>query len=128
MTFYREGKKINYLEVIETLDELVKKDILTQLQEQEIKNFYVRIFDFTKEMVTIHLEKLGYKVINARQSFLTLVQLKEISNYEVWDQAIQLYDTSILGESSKDDIVKFMSQTLSSAMKDLNTKLNKLSR
>lgn len=128
MNFYCEGKKLNYLEVVQTLDELVKKDILTQLQEQEIRDFYVRIFDFTEEMITTHLEKLGYKVINVRQSFLTLVQLKEISNYEVWDQAIQLYDTSKLGKSSKEDLVKFMSQTLSDAMKDLNTKLNKLSK
>ena len=125
MTFYKQGKRFSYLEVIETLNALITKDILPQLEEKEVSDFFLRVFEFTKEVVATYLEELGYRVMNMKQSFLTLVQLKVIPDDAVWGEAIEIYDDIIAGKSEKEEVVSFMSQKLVDAMKELNKRLGK---
>lgn len=123
MNFYRQGKKLDYAQVIETLNVLIKQDILTQLEEQEIGKLFVRLFESTQEAITVYMEKIEYRIINIRQSFVTLKQLNKISDYEVWEQAIRLYERIIEGEGKGDEIVAFMKERLLGAMIDLKNNL-----
>ena len=68
-------------------------------------------------------EKIEYRIINIRQSFVTLKQLNKISDYEVWEQAIRLYERIIEGEGKGDEIVAFMKERLLGAMIDLKNNL-----
>lgn len=120
MTFYKDGRKFDYVEVIESLSSMSKQNVLSQLEQEEINKLYVRIFDSTKEVVTNYLEKLEYKVVGIRQSFLTLVKLKVIGHFEVWDKAIMLYEEIEKNYKSSNEIASFMSHEFLEAMKELN--------
>lgn len=124
MTFYREGKKCNYYEVIETLSTLVNKEILGQLEEEEVNRFFLRIIDFTKENIEKYLSKLNYKVVNLRQALLTLQQLSIVTKYSIWEQAIEFEEKIKQGKSKHNEIIDFMSGSLLHAMKELNMNLN----
>ena len=125
MTFYREGKKCNYYEVIETLSTLVNKEILNNLNEEEVDRFFIRIMNFTREIISEYLQKLDYKVVNLKQSFLTLEQLKMVTQYEIWEQAIK-FEEEIKGEKPREkNLIEFMSKSLLEAMKELDMNLKK---
>lgn len=126
MTFYREGKKCNYYEVIETLSTLVNKEILINLEEKEVEGFFVRIMDFTNEVITQYLKRLDYKVISLRQSFITLEQMKMVTMQPIWEQAIDLNEAIKRGVCKHSELVEFISTSLIEAMKELDLNLNRI--
>ncbi len=125
MTFYREGKKCNYYEVIETLSTLVNKEILNNLNEEEVDRFFIRIMNFTKEIISEYLQKLDYRVVNLKQSFLTLEQLKMVTQYEIWEQAIKFEEEIKAEKPRQKNLIEFMSKSLLEAMKELDMNLKK---
>ncbi|MBE6022212.1 MAG: hypothetical protein E7231_03125 [Cellulosilyticum sp.] len=128
MTFYHEGRKLNYLELVETVDELVKKDILPQLEPQEVNKLYIRIMHETQQLITVHFEQLGYKVEDIKQAFLVLTQIREESNRIIWERAIELYDHCLMNKENTVEVVTFMTESLSHAMRELDRRLSKISR
>lgn len=126
MTFFKEGRKLNYAEVVETLSMLIKQNILSQLETEEIYNLFLRLFSFTEDVVEHYLEKTGYKAVNSKQTFFTASKLKIVSDIAVWNEAIQVKkDIEIEGHSlvDKEMLVAFMSEPYYQAMKVLKTNL-----
>ena len=78
MTFYKQGKKLNYKEVIQMLENLIQEKIILQFEEEELNRFFIRLFDFSGQIVNDYLKKLDYKVMNVRQAYATLGNLKKI--------------------------------------------------
>lgn len=125
MTFYREGKKMSYLEVIEILNALITKDILLQLEEREVYHFYLRILEATREFVTTYLEVQGYKVTNMKQAFVSLAKLKVISDISEWNKALRFQEDIQEEKNIQDELVSFMIQSLPKLMRELNHKIEK---
>lgn len=126
MTFFKEGKKLNYAEVVETLSILIKQNILPQLETEEIYNLFLKLFNFTEGVVNHYLEEVGYKVVNSKQTFLTASKLEIITDTEVWDEAIQVKKAIEAGENiskDKEALVVFMSDSYYRAMKVLKVNL-----
>lgn len=123
MTFYREGKKCNYYEVIEILSTLISKEILKNLDEEEVNRLFIRIMDFTDEIITNYLNKLNYRVLNLEQAVLTLHQIRIITKQQVWQQAIKLNKEIKNKTSEHSEVIDFMSTYLLEAMKELNSNL-----
>ena len=126
MTFFREGKKLNYAEVVETLSILIKQNVLPQLETDEIYNLFLKLFSFTEDIVGSYLEKAGYKVVNSKQTFLTASKLKLICDEEVWTEAIQVKNNIESGGhslTSKETLTTFISEPYYRAMKGLKTNL-----
>ena len=126
MTFFKEGKKLNYAEVVETLSILIKQNILLQLETEEIYNLFLRLFNFTEGVVNHYLEEVGYKAVNSKQTFLTASKLNLITDTEVWNEAIQVKKAIETGENickDKEALVVFMSDSYYRAMKVLKVNL-----
>lgn len=126
MTFFKEGKKLNYAEVVETLSILIKQNILPQLETEEIYNLFLRLFNFTEGVVNHYLEEVGYKVVNSKQTFLTASKLNLVTDTAVWNEAIEVKKAIETGENifkDKEDLVVFMSDSYYSAMKVLKVNL-----
>jgi len=126
MTFFKEGRKLNYAEVVETLSILIKQNILPQLETEEIYNLFLKLFSFTEGVVGRYLEEAGYKVINSKQTFFTAAKLKLISNEEVWSEAIQVKNNIEAGEHALDEkemLIVFISEPYYQAMKVLKINL-----
>lgn len=126
MTFFKEGKKLNYAEVVETLSILIKQNILPQLETEEIYNLFLRLFNFTEGVVNHYLEEVGYKVVNSKQTFLTASKLNLVTDTAVWNEAIQVKKAIETGENiskDKEALVVFMSDSYYGAMKVLKVNL-----
>ena len=126
MTFFKEGRKLNYAEVVETLDMLIKQNILSQLETEEIYNLFLKLFKFTEDVVEHYLEEIGYKVVNSKQTFFTASKLKIVSDIAVWNESIQVKkDIETEGHNlvSKEMLIAFMSEPYYQAMKVLKINL-----
>lgn len=126
MTFFKEGRKLNYAEVVETLSILIKQNILPQLETEEIYNLFLKLFSFTEGVIGKYLEEAGYKVVSSKQIFLTASKLKLVSDEAVWNEAIQVKNNIETGghaSSNKEVLVAFMSKPYYEAMQVLKTNL-----
>lgn len=126
MTFFKEGRKLNYAEVVETLSILIKQNILPQLETEEIYNLFLKLFSFTEGVLRKYLEEAGYKVVSSKQIFLTASKLKLVSDEAVWNEAIQVKNNIETGgdaSSNKEVLVAFMSKPYYEAMQVLKTNL-----
>lgn len=126
MTFFKEGRKLNYAEVVETLSILIKQNILPQLETEEIYNLFLKLFSFTEGVIGKYLEGAGYKVVSSKQIFLTASKLKLVSDEAVWNEAIQVKNNIETGgdaSSNKEVLVAFMSKPYYEAMQVLKTNL-----
>lgn len=126
MTFFKEGRKLNYAEVVETLGILIKQNILSQLETEEIHNLFLKLFKFTEDVVECYLEEIGYKVVNSKQAFFTASKLKIVSDLEVWNESIQVKkDIEMEGCNlvSKERLIVFMGEPYYQAMKELKINL-----
>lgn len=126
MTFFKEGKKLNYEEVVETLSVLIKQNILPHLETEEIYNLFLKLFNFTESVVNHYLEESGYRVVNAKQTFLTAWKLNLVTDTDVWNEAIQIKNAIEAGKNiskHKETLVVFISDSYYSAMKELKTNL-----
>lgn len=124
MTFVREGKRLNYEEVIKTVDELVKQNILSKLEIQELVKLSDRILDFTEETLQSILKEEGYKAIKTRGVFSKAEQLNLLGHSSAWDRAIEMRENKKEGsEADKEEIIQFISDDYLKAMKSLDRKL-----
>lgn len=123
MTFYKQDKKLNYKEVIQMLENLIQEKIILQLEEEELNRFFIRLFDFSEQIVNDYLKKLDYKVINMRQAYATLGNLKKISKMNTWQNGIEIYEEIKVGKRNKEKIISYITDELLEAMKELNNNL-----
>lgn len=123
MTFYKQGKKLNYKEVIQMLENLIQEKIILQFEEEELNRFFIRLFDFSGQIVNDYLKKLDYKVMNVRQAYATLGNLKKISKMGTWQNGIEIYEEIKVGKTNKEKIISYITQELLEAMKELNNNL-----
>lgn len=123
MTFFKEGKRFKYEEVVKMLNTLIEEKIILQLEEEELCRFFTRLFDFSSELIDNYLAKLDYKVVNARQSYQTLGNLKKVSEVSIWEKGIDIYEAIKVGKSNKEDVMHYMTNELYDAMKELNSNL-----
>ena len=123
MTFFKEGKKFKYEEVVKMLNTLIGEKIILHLEEEELCRFFTRLFDFSSELIEDYLAKLDYKVVNARQSYHTLEKLKKVSEVGIWEKGIDIYEAIKAGKPNKDDVIRYMTDELYGAMKELNSNL-----
>lgn len=126
MTFFKEGRRISYSEVVETLSMLIKQNILSQLETEEVYSLFLRLFRFTENALESYLEEIGYKTTNSKQTFFTASRLNIVSDLVVWDKAIQVKKDieAQAGELvSKEILIAFISEPYYQAMKILRTNL-----
>lgn len=126
MTFFKEGKKLNYVELVETLSLLIKQNILSQLETEEVYNLFLRLFNFTEGVIDSYLEAAGYKVINSKQTFITASRLNIVPDLAVWDKAIQVKKNIELESSDvldREMLIAFISGPYYQAMKTLKINL-----
>lgn len=126
MTFFKEGRKLNYAEVVETLSMLIKQNILSQLETEEVYSLFIRLFNSTESMIENYLEGTGYRATNSKQAFFTASRLNIVSDLAVWDKAIQVKKDIELEKSElvgREMLITFISGPYYQAMKALNTKL-----
>ena len=126
MAFFREGRKLNYAEVVETLSLLIKQNILTQLEAEEVYNLFLKLFSFTEGIIEHYLEATGYKVVHSKQIFLTAAKIKLVSDEAVWNKAIQVKNDIEAGKypsAGKEMLVAFISEPYYQAMKVLEVNL-----
>lgn len=125
MTFYKDGRKFDYEEAVDTLNALTKENILPQLEEKEVEGLFMRFFEFIQDQIIDYLKKADYKIIDAKQCFLTLVKLKVISDEKVWNEAIKIKTAIDEGQKVDESLPSFMSEKLLPAMKELKRGLDK---
>ena len=125
MTFYKDGRKFDYEEAVDTLNALTKENILPQLEEKEVEGLFMRFFEFIQDQIIDYLKKADYKIIDAKQCFLTLVKLKVISDEKVWNEAIKIKTAIDEGQKVGESLPSFMSEKLLPAMKELKHGLDK---
>lgn len=123
MTFFKEGKKFNYEEVVQMLNTLIEEKIIFHLEGEEVCRFFVKLFDFSSDLINDYLTKLDYKVVNVRQSYHTLENLNKVSEVEIWEKGVDIYEAIKEGELNKDDVICYMTDELYGAMKELNSNL-----
>ena len=123
MTFYKEGRKLNYKEAIQMVETLIEKEIIFHLEEEELNAFFSRLFHFSGQIVEEYLNKLDYKVMNIRQSYCTLENLKKISKINTWENGIEIYEEIKAGKANEEKVIRYMTEELLEAMKELNENL-----
>ena len=126
MTFFKEGRKLNYAEVVETLSMLIKQNILSQLETEEVYSLFIRLFNSTESMIENYLEGTGYRATNSNQAFFTASRLNIVPDLAVWDKAIEVKKDIELEKSEligREMLITFISGPYSQAMKALNTNL-----
>ncbi len=87
-TFAREGKLLSCIEMTDMLGQMIEKNILSELDNQNLQNFYVKLFNVMYQEMKVYLECKNYKIVNERQCFITASQKKFISNLDIWYQAL----------------------------------------
>lgn len=105
------------------LENLIQEKIILQFEEEELNRFFIRLFDFSGQIVNDYLKKLDYKVMNVRQAYATLGNLKKISKMGTWQNGIEIYEEIKLGKTNKEKIISYITQELLEAMKELNNNL-----
>ncbi len=125
MVFYKQGKKLNYGEIIETINSLNKHNILPQLEVQELNNLVERILTATTEVLQARLLNAGYKANTTRDIFDKAARLNLITDLKTWNQAIKLVECedSVLDDTAKEALIQFMQNDYLEAMKNLSKKL-----
>lgn len=123
MTFYRNGKHIDYTEVVETLTVLVEQEILNELEDDEVRNLYIRLFDYNTESTHDYLKKIGCKDVDIHEFYEALDLMLEDSGEGIWNQATMYYNESIEGNSKKEELIAFIYPTFIEAIRNLNSKL-----
>lgn len=131
MTFFKEGRKLNYVEVVETLSVLIKQNILSQLETEEVYNLFLRLFNFTESVIGNYLEETGYRAINSKQTFFTASRLNIVPDLAVWNKAIQVKKNIELENSElvgREMLITFISGPYYQAMKTLKINLENKQR
>lgn len=124
MTFIREGKRISYEELIETMDSLVKQNILSQLEMQELSRLLIQILDFTEETIAGELKEAGHRSKDLKKIFLTAKQHKLLNQVDVWNKAIEIKENEeAKNQIDREEMIHFISNDYLKAMKSLNKKL-----
>ena len=88
-TFAREGKLLSCTEMTDMLRQMINKNILHELDYENLQSFYIKLFNAVYLEMKIYLECKNYKIVNERQCFITGVQKKLISDSKVWDEALE---------------------------------------
>lgn len=122
MDFFKEGKKLTYSEVVEVLKSLIKQDILSYLEPNELNNLFIRLLNFTKETLSRCLTSQEYVMRDSRELWTRAMKHKIIANEPVWKKALKLQEEieKEEGESiDKTSLVEFISGDLCQAMQRL---------
>ena len=88
-TFAREGKLLSCIEMTDMLGQMIEKDILKELDSENLQNFYLKLFNAVYLEIKDYLECKNYKVVNERQCFITGAQKKLINNLHIWNEALE---------------------------------------
>ena len=88
-TFAREGKLLSCTEMTDMLRQMINKNILHELDYENLQSFYIKLFNAVYLEMKTYLECKNYKIVNERQCFITGVQKKLISDSKVWDEALE---------------------------------------
>lgn len=123
MTFYRNGKHIDYTEVVETLTILAEQEILNELEDDEIRNLYIRLFDYNTESANDYLKKIGCKDVDIHEFYEALDLMSEDNGEGIWNQATMYYNECMEGNSTKEELIDFIYPTFIEAIRSLNSKL-----
>ena len=59
-TFLKEGKEMTYHEVIESFENMINKGIVENLDENQIKSLYVRLFEVVFKNLKEYLTHINY--------------------------------------------------------------------
>lgn len=126
MTFYKEGKKISYTEIVKMLGTIIKEDMLSEFETEEVYNFFMRLFSFTENEIKNYLTEIGYQAISSKQAFFTASRLKIIPDVAVWNEALQVKESIKMNRNEsidKETLVKFITGPYYQAMQILKTNL-----
>lgn len=124
MTFIREGKRLSYEEVIKMVDELIKQNVLSELDVQELNKLSNRIVNFTEETLRNILKEQGYSPNKTKTIFTKAEQLNLLSDVSTWNKAIEMRENEEESETiEKEEIVSFISNDYLKAMRSLNKRL-----
>ena len=124
MTFFKEGRRSSYSEVVETLKMLIKQNILSELETEEVYKVFLRLFSCTEDALENYLKEVGYRTKSSKQTFFTASRLNMVSDLVVWERAIQLKeDIEANKQVDKEILVEFISEPYYQAMKILNIHL-----
>lgn len=123
MIFYRNGKHINYTEIVETVTILAEQNILNEFDENEIRSLYIRLFDYNKASANDYLKKIGCQDVDIHEFYEALDLMAEENGEGVWNQATMYYNESVEGHASKQELIEFIYPTFIEAIEQLNSKL-----
>lgn len=116
--FYKEGKRMSYTEVTHMLGHMIEKKIISELDQNTLQNFYLRLFDSTYTKIKEYLETKNYKIVNYRQGLLTATQVKLIAEPEVWYEALE--KKKLIDEGKEiEDLNHFITHVYYKQMKQL---------
>ena len=123
-TFLREGKEMTYIEVIESLENMIRKGIIDGLDRKEIENLYVRLFETSAKSLKDYLNYKNYTVKTAKQGVQTAIELKLIPNQSSLKKALEIYESIKKDEERKrSEIKEFLCEEYYPIMKQLEQKI-----
>lgn len=109
MTFIKQGNEMNESEVATMVGELIRKQILTHLDDREIKNFFVKLYSWEIKQLCKWVNKTGYELKDEARIVKIAYQLKLVKDLEVWQEAGHLVDKLRQEEEvDRDEIVDFI--------------------
>ncbi len=122
--FYKEGRLLSYTELTHMLGHMIEKKIISELDQNALEKFYLRLFEATYTKIKEYLEIKNYKVVNYRQGLLTATQVKLIAKPEVWYEALE--KKNLIDEGKElNDLNHFITHVYYSEMRGLLDLLDK---
>lgn len=123
LTFTNEGSQLRYSEMMDVMKGIIKNRLLDHLEEQEIKNFFVKLFTWNLNKFEEQVKLSGYTVRDEYEVFDVSEQIKLVHNSAVWHQATNFVhrikeNTYIATE----EIIELLTQDLFEEMK-MNEKI-----
>lgn len=124
--FWREGKTVSYEELLEILKQIINREVIDGLEDEEVNKLYAKIYDSAYESIKTYLEIKDYKIINARQCMLTAYKTKLCNNQSLFDEALarrQALESQCLEEAYSKSLRDFIKEDYYPALKGMESKL-----
>lgn len=131
MAFFKENRRLSYLEVYEINKSLVEDGILEELQPEELNNIFLRLLKFIEDELKVCLEKMGYDIQQSKEILNDAIKLRLISNSDVWKDCItykQYITESQLQNINREQLIDFMSSKFMNAIKVLKDNPSSISK
>lgn len=124
-TFLKEGKEMTYNEIIESFENMINKGIVENLDENQIRSLYVRLFEVVFKNLKEYLLHINYTVKTVRQGVLTVLELKLIEDSACLQKALKIYENikENVGEVDGNDLKVFLCKDYYYLMKVLGQKV-----